>query len=129
MNNNLNIEMDFKNYINLLKEKEDQELYINIENNFVNKLFITSNSELDLYIKYFPQNSITISRISFNNKRVGNGTKLLELCKSICNKYGFDKIIVESVCTDEMAKFCISKGFNFVKETGFGRFGNYELCL
>lgn len=123
------IKKDFDNFINLLRNVDDPNLIVRAETNYIDKLFISGDSEIDLYIKYFPEKTITISRISFNNKRIGLGSELIKQCKIICKQYGFNRIVFESVITDEMLAFCKSKGFT--QEPGFnlGDFGNYELKI
>lgn len=123
------IKDDFKNIINKLKSVDKSDMRIWTDNFGVEKLFIVSDEGTDIYVKYFPENTLTISRIGFNKQKIGLGTYFLNECKLICEKNKIDKIVFESVCTDPMISFCKKHGFKLKNNYLNLEYGDYEFNL
>ena len=123
------IKDDFKNVINRLQVEDKSKMDIWTNQLGVETLFIVSDEGTDIYVKYFPRKTLTISRIGFNKQRIGLGTYFLNECKEICKKYNFDKIVFESVCTDSMIDFCKKHEFTLQDNYFDSKYGNYILEL
>ena len=73
-----------------------------------NRLFFEgyyNNHYSELMLRY-GSSELVVARIAFAHKRSGNMTKLLEVLKHIKRSYHLDKIVIESVQTDEMRCWC-----------------------
>lgn len=123
------IKNDFENFIQLLNEDLD----IRVGSIMYEKIFIENGNGTDLYIKYFPEKTITISRISFTEQRKGLGTTLLKRCKEICKEKNFNKIVIECALTPEIISFCNKHNFIPIKSRSFECdnkiVGDYELVI
>lgn len=122
---------DFKKIIEIIEDCEDTKLDVNMSVAGNNIFMMSSEQETELYIKK-SLDSIIISRVNFKNKRKGIMTKVLNELINLTKYYGYNKIIVESVLTEEMSKFCIKNNF-IQKPNYFGEFdgymGDYEFIL
>ena len=86
-----------------------------------------------LYIKKNIDGYI-LSRVEFENKRNGALTKVFEVLKIIAIEEKCKVIVVESVLSEDMYKFCLKNGFKKVKAQFdiLGEdsiYGNYEYEL
>lgn len=64
----------------------------------------------ELMLRY-GRSKLVVARIEFAHKRSGNMTKLFEVLKHIKRSYHLDKIVIESVQTDEMRRWCKKNNF------------------
>lgn len=122
---------DFKKIIEIIEDCEDTKLDVNMSVAGNNIFMMSAEQETELYIKK-SLDSIIISRVNFKNKRKGIMTKVLNELINLTKHYRYDKIVVESVLSEEMSKFCIKNNF-IQKPNYFGEFdgymGDYELIL
>lgn len=123
------IKDDFKNIINKLQSEDKSNMKIWTNKLGVETMFMVSDEGTDIYVKYFPKKTLTISRIGFNKQRIGLGTYFLSECKIICKQHDIDRIVFESVCTDAMVSFCIKHGFTLQDNYFHSKYGNYVLDL
>ena len=87
---------------------EDCNYHIHTCYNHFNRLFFESfyrGHHSELMLRY-GQSELVVARIEFAHKRAGNMTKLFEVLKHIKQSYHLDKIIIESVQTNEMRCWC-----------------------
>lgn len=56
-------------------------------------------------------NEIIISRISVMKKRKGTGSQILNWLKNFAIENSFERVVAESVLSEEMAKLSIKEGF------------------
>ena len=54
----------------------------------------------------YGRSELVVANIQFAHRRSGNMTKLFEVLKHIKRAYHLDKIVIESVQTDEMSAWC-----------------------
>ena len=59
----------------------------------------------ELMLRY-GHSELVVARIEFAHKRSGNMTKLFEVLKHIKRSYHLERIVIESVQTDEMRLWC-----------------------
>jgi hypothetical protein len=100
---------DFNNIKNILETNDDTT--VDMVRSFKLRVKIMNEDDsTELFIaSYYPKN-LVIQRVSVNNRRKGVFTKVLNELKKIAKENGFERIIVESVITNEMAKCCIKNG-------------------
>lgn len=72
--------------------------------------FRAENQETELRLLTLGDYSMTISRVAFVNQRCGTMTAILDLLLNYCKTKGIKKFTVQSVCTPEMANFCLKHG-------------------
>lgn len=122
---------DFKKIGEIISEGENSK--VSFRNTNVGNLFIYGDEETELYLKSFPLDGITISRVYFYNQRKGTMSKILDELKIYCNKNNLNKIIIESAMTNEMISFANKHNFKPVENCTFNSngviVGNYELKL
>lgn len=66
---------------------------------------------LRLRISFLGQIALIISNVSFENKRHGTMSKVLEFFIQKCKENNVPKIIIQCVLSEEMASFCLKHGF------------------
>lgn len=66
---------------------------------------------LRLRISFLGQIAPIISNVSFENKRHGTMSKVLEFFIQKCKENNVPKIIIQCVLSEEMASFCLKHGF------------------
>ncbi len=59
----------------------------------------------ELMLRY-GKSKLVVARIKFAHQRAGNMTRLFEVLKHIKRSYHLEKIVIESVLTDEMRAWC-----------------------
>ena len=73
---------------------------------------------------------MTVSRVSFVKRRVGTMTAVMNYCKQFAKKHGVNKLVIQSVQTPEMARWCLkwisAKSVSFYRNrwTGHWRLRN-----
>lgn len=72
--------------------------------------FQAESQETELRLLTLGDYSMTISRVGFVNQRCGTMTAILDLLLNYCKTKGIKKFTVQSVCTPEMANFCLKHG-------------------
>lgn len=55
--------------------------------------------------------TITVARVEFVHKRVGNMTKLQGLLYSLAKDDGYVKIVIEAVLSESMHNFCVKNNY------------------
>lgn len=66
---------------------------------------------LRLRMSFLGQIALIISNVSFENKRHGTMSKVLEFFIQKCKENNVPKIIIQCVLSEEMASFCLKHGF------------------
>lgn len=85
---------------------------------FFGNLYIKGNYKTEnneLMLRYNLNNDLIVARVEFIHKRNGNMSSLLNILKKIKRRYSLNRIIIESVCSEEMKNFCIKNNFNEMK--------------
>lgn len=112
---------------------EGENCKVKFKTTMTGNLWILGEEETELYLKAFPLDGITISRVYFENTGKGTMTKVLNEIKKYCKDNDLKKIIIESAITKEMISFANKNGFKPVESTVFDSkgllIGNYELIL
>lgn len=112
MNENKDIILSSKEKENIRVFLEQQEDVPIIVHEGIRELWYQSEDRSSELRLLFLQNMrITISRVEFINRRKGTMTKVLSILESICKKNKVSQIVVQSVETPEMAKWCVKMGF------------------
>lgn len=76
--------------------------------------------------------TIIISRVCFINKRNGCMSKCYNIIKQACKLYKINKIVVQSVLTEEMSNWCLKNRFkpnNYCIKVKNYLCGDYEKLL
>lgn len=128
--NQLKIE-DFKKIGEIISEGDN--CSVNFKTTIVGNLWISSDEETELYLKAFPLDGITISRVYFENTRKGIMTKVLDELIKYCKANNLKRIIIESAITEKMINFANKNNFKPVEHSIFDSngllIGNYELKI
>ena len=113
---------DFQEIINLFDE--DSGSITDVTRCFGN-LFISGEGN-ELKVKFDkPRKSITISQIMFQNRRIGNGFKLLSWLKEYAKIEGYSYIFIVNGYSKEIENFALKH--NFSKEGQYGE--QYRLVV
>lgn len=118
----------FKNNLKLIIECKNN-CKLNYSSSF-NSFWFNDWIDNELRLLFLNNISLTISRVSFHNKRIGTMTNILKEIISFCEKNNIERIVVQSVLSEEMANFCIKN--NFTKQDNdisLGFYGDYILYL
>ncbi len=81
-------------------------------------LSVKSESETvcnELYLRYRrigAEKNLIVARVAFQNRRIGNMTKLFHMLLEIKKRFNYDAIVIENALTDEMINWCKKNGFN-----------------
>lgn len=90
--------------------EENNECKLNYSDSF-NSFWLNDYNGNELRILFLENIQLTVSRVSFQNKRKGTMTKILKELIVFCQKNNINKIIIQSVLTLEMANFCLKNNF------------------
>lgn len=63
--------------------------------------------------------TLYVSRINFIRKNCGTFTAVLEILKKLAIDVGIQQIVIQSVCTPDMASYCAHRDYYVVRGTGF----------
>ena len=81
-------------------------------------LSVRSESETvynDLYLRYRKigtEKILSVARVAFQNRRIGNMTKLFHMLLDIKNRFNYDAIVIENAYSEEMISWCKKNDFN-----------------
>lgn len=113
--NSTNFPPDFFEIVGLVAKDCDgniNELNIDINRLFVggyNKS-IEQSSKVMIRFSMTPNDDLVLASVKFANMRRGYMGKLHEIMKRIKSKYGYRRIVIESVNTDEGISWCVKHG-------------------
>ena len=71
----------------------------------------TAEFETELRLLCLGNLKLTISRVCFKNRRCGTMSEILEKLEQICKEKNIQKIVFQSVETNEMSNFCLKHGY------------------
>lgn len=121
---------DFIELKNVIEKLEQTKVEVR-EGSFCDLWIESYSVETELYLKSSFNKKLIISRIIFENRRKGIASQVLYWLKKYAKTHEFETIIIESVISIEMIKFCEKHSFKANKNQGYienGLFyGNYEL--
>lgn len=89
----------------IIDRKENCNCEYNVRGNSV--WFQCFDRDTELRLLTLGDYSMTISRVAFENKRCGTMTEILDVLLDVCRQQRIKKFVVQSVCTPEMASFCV----------------------
>lgn len=81
-----------------------------------NRLFVEGYSEemgkqCEIMLRFASkEQGIIVARVQFAHERKGKMTMLYQILKSIAEKYGYRRVMIESVVTEEMENWCKKNG-------------------
>ncbi len=105
--NSQNFPVAFFSVIGIMSE--DCDYHINDCYSQRSRLFFRSDDS-ELMLRY-GSSELVVARIEFVHKRAGNMTRLFEVLKHIKQIYNLDKIVIESVQSNEMKAWCKKNNF------------------
>jgi hypothetical protein len=73
--------------------------------------FRNSDSTAEFRLLFLFDIAMTVSRVSFVKRRVGTMTAVMNYCKQFAKKHGVNKLVIQSVQTPEMARWCLKNGY------------------
>ena len=117
---------------NIIEQKD--EVSCDVNKSFGTIWIRSINSETEFRFAFLGTIRCIISRVCFEHRRCGIMTSLLDEIKRICLENGVHTIVIQSVETEEMMKFCLKNGFkadqnaSFVSEDGL-LLGDYILSI
>lgn len=95
------------NIKDIIEQKQNCKLQLN--KTFNTYWIIDKNNEFR--ISSIGKYQIVISRVEFQNKRLGTMTAIINLLKEYCSKEHIPQICIQSVETKEMMNWCIKNNF------------------
>lgn len=101
---------DIETLKNMIEDRESCNLIVEESLNSVWLYSQTTESELRL--TFLKNIKLTVSRVYLCKKRQGTFTQIINFLMDIAKKYGFKKIVIESVLTKEMEQFCLKNEFS-----------------
>lgn len=88
-------------------EKEPWTVHIGIR-----ELWLRNNdSSAEFRLLFLFNIRITVSRVTFKNKRTGTMTEVMHYCEQFAKKNHISTVVVQSVETAEMAQWCLKNGY------------------
>lgn len=123
-------EDDKQNIKKIIERKNSGNL--EITESFNSIWYRDSESETELRILFLGEIKLTVSRVAFENKRVGTMTGVYEYLRNFCKEKGIKKIVIQSVETKEMANFCFKHRFEpnqYCMDAGDYLMGDYEMII
>lgn len=121
----------FKGIIDILEEKEDGNVEVDVPYFKTSIRFSIDGKMSDIYIKKTAYRYI-ISRVYLENQRQGTMESILKEVVGIAKSEGFNEILIESVSSEAMYNFCIKHGLK--KKLGylnidFGIYGDFIMSI
>jgi hypothetical protein len=122
-----NFPPDFFEIVGLIAKDCDgniDELYIHINRLFVggyNKA-LKKSSRIMIRFSMSPKDDLVIASVQFANVRTGNMERLYEITKRIKSKYGYRRVLIESVNTDEGISWCVKHGLVQIQKNCYVEF-------
>lgn len=101
----------------LLQEKE--KCNVELRRGIREYWFLGCKTETELRILILFDIQITVSRVNFINKRQGTMTEVLAIIEQFCLDNKISRIVIQSVETPEMSKWCFKNDFKPVPTASF----------
>lgn len=98
----------------------------------LNDLILLCSADYEVEFRYVKLlDRVIVSRVKFNNKRNGCFTKCMKVLQDNAKEYDVHKIIVQSVETAEMARWCNKNGYklNGISILDGIKIGNSKYCF
>ena len=129
LQNEILLDSELETIRNHIEAAERSPLFLSIS--FCNKYhFASEDGETELGLTAMCD-QLVVSRVLFRRRRQGTLTTLLPKLTEICKAHQLNQIVIQSVLTPEMAKWCIKNGFSPHKyhsySTYAGIIGDYLL--
>lgn len=117
MNNSFNsLDEDIElQILQILQEREPRK--ISVSHGIREVWYKSSGMETELRIVTSFPYSLTISRVALVNKRKGTMSMILKDLIKTCERHHVPRLVVQCVLTEEMARFCLAKGFRLDQQT------------
>lgn len=115
--------------------REDDNVHMEFDKTYDGRLFVypKENSYAEMYVKIGYKNRFVIARMCVEHKGRGIGAKILNVIKDYCREEDIKEILIESVLTNDMVRFCEKHGFkpmtNYTQNMDGKILGNYILKL
>lgn len=98
----------------------------------LNDLILLCSADYEVKFRYVKLlDRVIVSRVKFNNKRNGCFTKCMKVLQDNAKEYDVHRIIVQSVETAEMARWCNKNGYklNGISILDGIKIGNSKYCF
>lgn len=99
--------------------EDNENCEIDVQRGIREVWFTNSTRETELRLLSLQNIQVTVSRVSFVNKRRGTMTKIAEVLEDFCIKNKIWRILVQSVETPEMSRWCFKNGFLPIASSSF----------
>lgn len=111
----------------IIEAREDSKIQWSRCYNSVVEFYAEDCTETRFRMSFLSQIALIITNVSFENKRCGTMSELLDFLIQRCKEHEIQKIIIQCVMTEEMASFCLKHGFLPNTNTGVMRKGTHVL--
>lgn len=118
--------------LEIFKQEHPSGVYV-VSKMLNGNVLIEGESDQSLYLRPFPAQTLTLSRISTLRSRKGIGKAILDVLEKTAKEHGCSQLVLEQVMTEDMHRFAKKHGFEedplTMMTLGDQRVGNYTKAI
>lgn len=81
--------------------------------------WVNDDTGVDIYLRFYPQNGLTLARFQVPQSRQGMGTTIMTRLESEIKKLDGGTLWIENALTPSMIEFCKARGFKADYDQGW----------